>query len=562
MNSSCSPDVSLYEIAISAEPQPQPLQFSPTTFKSLVGNLLDVLVEQQLPATIWLKLPRGDVWQAEIERFCQAATAPYSLYSLLTYQDTQAIQTQTIPLKENNSTSSTKGQPSQPQHPSTDASPPWDRENWLETNTDHAAIKIDSPPLAEVANHSTVYNLPLSVDSQLRREYFVLVVSPQFCALLLAHRPRSMRVRLEQGQEMVTHARSSAGEENLEQKHPLLGLCSLDQGLIQQVLAGINQAICFGQSTVDSGEELEKLIVSWEDLVAQGKVSSVDPLYINYFLTKQIQRQEEVWRSGSIHRRQAESATTLRQESEELLNALRLKDEFVQTMGQELRTPLTNMKTALSLLNSPHLKPPQRQRYMEMLSQECDRQSSLISSVMDLIQIESSVEQMPMEALRLTDIVPAVVSTYQPLAQEKGLMLGYNIPEDLPAVSCVNPWLRQIVINLLHNSIKFTPAGGQVWVRAKQQGNMILVEFRDTGIGIAQADIPRIFDRFYRARGTGEDSSGAGLGLSIVQQLLLRSRGAISVKSKPGEGSLFTVSLPIYAREEEGSVVAGDRQED
>jgi two-component system phosphate regulon sensor histidine kinase PhoR len=223
----------------------------------------------------------------------------------------------------------------------------------------------------------------------------------------------------------------------------------------------------------------------------------------------------------------------------------------VKTLGQELRTPLTSMKTALSLLNSSQIKPPQRQRYMEMLSRECDRQSFLITSVLDLVQLESTVEQVPMEALRLVDIVPGVISTYQPLAQEKGIMMAYTLPEDLPPIACLNSWLKQIVIGLLHNSIKFTPSGGQVWVRARQQGDSIQMEFRDTGVGIAQADIPKIFDRFYRARQTfGDDSSGAGLGLSIVQQLLLRCGGSISVKSKVGEGSAFSVFLPIYSQED------------
>jgi signal transduction histidine kinase len=100
------------------------------------------------------------------------------------------------------------------------------------------------------------------------------------------------------------------------------------------------------------------------------------------------------------------------------------------------------------------------------------------------------------------------------------------------------------VLNLLHNSIKFTPDGGEVWVRARVQGDFVQLEFRDTGIGIAENEIPKIFDRFYRVRTTAtEDFGGAGLGLTIVQQLLLRCGGSISVKSKPNEGSTFTVQL-------------------
>ena len=108
------------------------------------------------------------------------------------------------------------------------------------------------------------------------------------------------------------------------------------------------------------------------------------------------------------------------------------------------------------------------------------------------------------------------------------------------------------MINLLHNGVKFTPRGGQVWVRAKQQGDYIQLEFRDTGIGIAPSEVPKIFDRFYRVRQSlDEEISGAGLGLTIVQKLLLHCGGSISVKSRVGEGSVFNVLLPIYRGQED-----------
>jgi signal transduction histidine kinase len=155
-------------------------------------------------------------------------------------------------------------------------------------------------------------------------------------------------------------------------------------------------------------------------------------------------------------------------------------------------------------------------------------------------------EQTVLQPLKLSDIIPGVVSTYQPLAHEKGIMLAYTVSPDLPSIFCSSNWLRQIAINLLHNSIKFTPTGGQVWVKAAIQGEYVQLEFRDTGIGISSNEIPKIFERFYRVRSVAnEDPGGAGLGLTIVQQLLLRCGGSISVKSKVGEGSIFNVLLPI-----------------
>jgi signal transduction histidine kinase len=224
---------------------------------------------------------------------------------------------------------------------------------------------------------------------------------------------------------------------------------------------------------------------------------------------------------------------------------LRNKDELLRRVVQELRTPLTNMKTALKLLDSPQLKPAQRQRYMQLLNTQCDRQNSLITGLLELVQLDSEPQPTVMPSVQLASIVPGVVSTYQPIAQEKGIQLGYTVPTELPCVSCLETWLRQIVINLLHNSLKFTPTGGQVKVQATLQGEYVQLAISDTGVGIAAGEIPKIFDSFYRGRSTTGEDMGAGLGLTIVQQLLLRCSGSISVTSRLGEGSNFKVLLPV-----------------
>jgi signal transduction histidine kinase len=202
------------------------------------------------------------------------------------------------------------------------------------------------------------------------------------------------------------------------------------------------------------------------------------------------------------------------------------------------------MKTALSLLNSPSIKTPQRQRYLDMIKRECDRQNHLITGVMDLVELERNLETASLEPVCLSEVVPGVVSTYQPLAQERGIMLAYTVPNDLPHVWCVSGGLRQIVINLLSNCIKFTPNGGQVWVRTRKQKKYVQLEFRDTGIGIPENEIPKIFNRFYKVRPVAHEESGsAGLGLTIVEKLLQRCGGSISVSSMTGEGSSFKVLL-------------------
>jgi two-component system, OmpR family, phosphate regulon sensor histidine kinase PhoR len=223
-----------------------------------------------------------------------------------------------------------------------------------------------------------------------------------------------------------------------------------------------------------------------------------------------------------------------------------VKDESIAHLMQELCTPLTNIKTALKLLESPGIKQIQRQRYLELIRSECDRQNSLIAGVTRLLAIDRPADATEIIPIQLSQIIPGIVSTYQPLAEEKGIRLGYTVPDDLPTITCVESWLRQITIDLLHNGIKYTPDGGHVFVRASVQGEYVQLEFRDTGIGIPQPEIPKIFDRFYRVRHASErQSNGAGVGLTIVQNILTRCGGSISVTSQVGAGSKFRVLLPI-----------------
>lgn len=525
MNSPSVSDVSLYELALAAESPPPVLQVSPATLKSVIDSILQLLIDQEMPAVVWAKLPRGDVWQLELDRYAALVGVPKAIYLFKSQRD--------------------EGEEAGVANLS------------LSASSDQGS----NQPIVPSPSPTEIVNVLLAPESQLRREYFLVFWSAQFRGVLLAHRPRSMQASKTIPLAMLDSVSTSGqlgqlpiSEDAPERKQLLLTVCSFEQGIVDQMLGGLEQAITTSQALEGLISDATshqvngcELVEQWQQFLTEMPVTAPADLdWLGRLFGKQLQHQEENWQRGTIYRKQAELAETLRIQNEELLDSLRLKDEFLNNVGQELRTPLTTIKTALSLLNSPNLKPNQRQRYMDLIAKECDRQSSLITSLLNLVQLEQVVDQTTLPLLNIVDVVPGVVSTYQPLAEEKGVMLAYTVPEDLPTVSCVNNWLRQIVINLLHNSIKFTPRGGQVWVRAKQQGDYIQLEFRDTGVGISPSEIPKIFDRFYRVRQSGDDSSGAGLGLTIVQQLLLHCGGSISVKSKIGEGSVFNVLLPIH----------------
>jgi two-component system phosphate regulon sensor histidine kinase PhoR len=193
-----------------------------------------------------------------------------------------------------------------------------------------------------------------------------------------------------------------------------------------------------------------------------------------------------------------------------------------------------------------HKREP-RQRYLDLLKQECDRQNSLLTGLQELLQIDQSPLTVDAhESVRIEDCVPGVVSIYQPIAEEKGIALGYTIPGDYPAITCSAADLRTILQHLLHNSLKFTPKGGKVYVKAHRQGQTIDLVVSDTGCGIEMPDIPHLFDCFYRGRNVAPASQGAGLGLTIAQHLVKRRGGTIKVKSHTGRGSYFHVNLPIF----------------
>ncbi|MCG6137645.1 MAG: ATP-binding protein [Nostoc sp. LLA-1] len=461
MNDSQRKNLSVYRLALGVHQPPQVLSLNLATLLSLVRSHIDLIVEQQIAATLWVKLPPGKIWHAELSRYQSAMGESGVIYNCQTGK--------------------------------------------IGNSGDKQTFSASSP-------HHICIQLPLN--RQLQREYFLIVLSPQFCSLILAHRP------LKKSQPPGT------AKVNVQKKPPILAITTHEGRIIQPIVDGIKQAIA-----------PESAVISPTNFICP---SASEPALMSQLLIRQLQQQNEINQYISNRR-----IIKLQQQNNQRQNDEQRKDEYLRSVCQELRTPLTHMKTALSLLNSPNLKPPQRQRYLQMLNTQCDRQSTLITGLLDLVDLEHNLAKTALELVNIADILPGVVSTYQPVAQEKGIILAYNLPNELPDVWCVVGGLRQIIINLLHNSIKFTPNGGQVWIKARIQGDYVQLEFRDTGIGINENEISQIFDCFYRVRsGITEDMGGAGLGLTIVKRLLRRCGGAIYVKSKLDEGTTFIVNLP------------------
>lgn len=215
---------------------------------------------------------------------------------------------------------------------------------------------------------------------------------------------------------------------------------------------------------------------------------------------------------------------------------------FMLHLIRELATPLTNMKTALRLLESLQQKKEARQRYLDLIKQNCDHQNALVTGVQELLAIAPVVP--PAQMVTIEDCVAGVVGIYQPIAKEKDIHLSYTIAPDCPAIAATVADLRIILQQLLENSLKFTPPAGKVQIKAQGQTQTVEIIVSDTGCGIAMADIPHVFDCFFRGQTPAGDAQGAGLGLTIVQSLVARWGGKITVHSRPGRGSRFQLLLP------------------
>ncbi|MBT9315695.1 sensor histidine kinase [Leptothoe spongobia] len=217
-----------------------------------------------------------------------------------------------------------------------------------------------------------------------------------------------------------------------------------------------------------------------------------------------------------------------------------INPQFLKTAAQELNNPITTIKTALTLLNASTLKPKQRERYLRMIGQACDRQSHLIKDVFELLELQLTPQPTVLEKVQLLDLVPGVVSTYQPIAQENNMTLAYTVSAHLPPVLAIEAYLKQALVSLLSNSIRCANTNGRIVVTAHHRGDgKVALLIQDSG-RLGSSCLPQGFQSFDRSA-----SEGSGLGLTLVQQLLSHCGGSISVSRSPGEGTTLTILLAI-----------------
>jgi signal transduction histidine kinase len=249
-----------------------------------------------------------------------------------------------------------------------------------------------------------------------------------------------------------------------------------------------------------------------------------------------------------VNQQLQENNRELNEANAKLRELAEMKEEFLALTTHDLRSPLTVISGVINFFTSGRLGElsPEQKNMVSMMERNTQSLIELVNDLLDASKLESGTMRLDMAAIDLRGVVRELRETMEPLAREKGLSLEEKLPEDLPPVEADRVKLRRILINLLSNAVKFTNRGGRVEVNAEKMDGRVLISVSDTGVGIPQEDVDRLFDKYEQARSRAtRGEKGTGLGLYITRQLVELHGSKIEVKSEIGRGSTFTFTLPV-----------------
>jgi len=225
-----------------------------------------------------------------------------------------------------------------------------------------------------------------------------------------------------------------------------------------------------------------------------------------------------------------------------------VRRDFVANVSHELKTPITAIRGAIETLQEVALKrPSDARRFLSMLSRQVEKLSAIIEDLLRLARIEQGIEKanIPFGEVSLSAVVGRSVDGFRGAAEKAKIGLKFYAENDITLLANAN-LLEQAVGNLVDNAIKYTPEGGEVTVEVRKIGQEAAVSVKDTGVGIPESSIPRIFERFYRAdKSRNRKLGGTGLGLSLVRHIMNVHKGRVEVKSREGKGSIFILIFPL-----------------
>jgi two-component system, OmpR family, phosphate regulon sensor histidine kinase PhoR len=247
---------------------------------------------------------------------------------------------------------------------------------------------------------------------------------------------------------------------------------------------------------------------------------------------------------------QTEGAVVLFHDVTQLRQVEEMRRDFVANVSHELRTPLSIFRGYLeTLLDDPHQPPGELLRILEVMERHSDRLYALVEDVLSLARLESPTAELDLSEISLPEFSQEILRDWEKRLEAKELKLHLDVPQDLPRLEADESRLQETIYNLLDNAVKYSQPSGVITLRAAVEGDRVRISVADQGIGIRENDLPRIFERFYRAdKARSRELGGTGLGLSIVKHIAQLHGGTAEAQSEPGKGATISVLLPLRAK--------------
>jgi signal transduction histidine kinase len=221
------------------------------------------------------------------------------------------------------------------------------------------------------------------------------------------------------------------------------------------------------------------------------------------------------------------------------------QSDLISEFVHEIRTPLSSINTAAQLLLYPQLPGEKHNQMVKVIQTETSRLSEMATSFLDLAKLESGRSPLQVQEFQPSNLLDDCVNLMLENARENGLSFEKAYLGSLPMIQGDYDKIKQAVINLLSNAIKYNHPDGEITLKAYVQQDEVIIEVSDTGIGIPQEHMGRLFQKFYRVPGSENVASGTGLGLSVVKRIIEGHQGKINVKSVAGKGTTFVIHLPV-----------------
>jgi len=225
----------------------------------------------------------------------------------------------------------------------------------------------------------------------------------------------------------------------------------------------------------------------------------------------------------------------------------KMRRDFVANVSHELRTPLSIFRGYLeTLIDDPHQPPGELLRILEVMERHSNRLNALVEDVLSLARLESPGMELTLSDVDLPELLHSIMRDWEKRLAAKQLKSHLNFPGNLPRLRADETRLQELIYNLLDNAVKYSKPGGTVFLRAEPAGDSVRISVADQGIGIPDNDLPRIFERFYRAdKSRSSEHSGTGLGLSIVKHIAQLHGGSVVAESVLSKGTTISVLLPV-----------------